>query len=174
MTIPAALPRPSRVRAAVALAAGVAAALLASAPPALAADCPGASPCPYVAASQVGNRGEGVLRFPQAVAVGPDGAIYVADQGSHVVQVFAPSGQFLREVGLSGTGPGQFTSVGAVAVAADGTLFVADGTNRIDRFAPTGALMGSFGHGGSDQGGLRFGAGGGSRAVGARGGRAGQ
>jgi DNA-binding beta-propeller fold protein YncE len=163
MTIPAALPRPRRLRAAVA-AAAASAGVLAAAVPAGAIDCPGASPCPYVAASQIGNRGEGVLRFPQAVAVGPDGAVYVADQSSHVVQVFAPSGQFLREVGISGTGPGQFTSVGAIAVAADGTLFVADGANRIDRFAPTGALIDSFGHAGSEPGALRFGAGGGNSA----------
>jgi len=170
MTI-SAVPLPSAPRLRGALAAALLLGLLAGAAPAR-ADCPGAgATCPYVAASQVGNRGEGVLRFPQAVAVGPDGAIYVADQGSHVVQVFAPNGQFLREVGSSGTGPGQLTSVGAVAVAADGTLFVADGTNRIDRFAPTGALMGSFGHGGSDPGGLRFGAGGGN-AAGAGGGLA--
>src|SRR5690242_3438039 len=107
-----------------------------AAPTPAAADCPGAAPsCPYVSAGQIGRRGEGVLRFPQAVAVGPtDGNVYVADQGSHVVQVFAPNGTFLREVGISGTGPGQLTSVGAVAVAGDGSLFVADGTNRIDRF----------------------------------------
>jgi tripartite motif-containing protein 71 len=169
MTISAALPRFGRLGGT--LAAAVLFGLLAGTVPAR-ADCPGASPvCAYVAGSQVGNRGEGVLRFPQAVAVGPDGAIYVADQGSHVVQVFAPSGQFLREVGVSGTGPSQLTSVGAVAVAADGTLFVADGTNRIDRFAPTGALISSFGHSGSDIGGLRFGAGGGN-AAGAGGGLA--
>jgi len=170
MTISAApLPRPRRLRGA--LAAAVLVGVLAGAAPAR-ADCPGAAPaCPYVAASQVGSRGEGVLRFPQAVAVGPDGAIYVADQGSHVVQVFAPNGQFVREVGSSGTGPGQFTAIGAVAVATDGTLFIADGTNRIDRFAPTGELMGSFGHSGSDPGGLRLGAGGGN-AAGAGGGLA--
>src|SRR3954454_25040219 len=130
-----------------------------------AADCPGAAPsCPYVSAGQIGRRGEGVLRFPQAVAVGPDGNVYVADQASHVVQVFAPDGTFLREVGISGTGRGQLTSVGAIAVAGDGSLFVADGTNRIDRFGPDGALIASFGHGGSDAGGLRLGAGGGNAA----------
>src|SRR3954447_11393481 len=137
------------------------------------ADCPGAAPsCPYVSAGQIGRRGEGVLRFPQAVAVGPDGNVYVADQASHVVQVFAPDGTFLREVGISGTGPGQLTSVGAVAVAGDGSLFVADGTNRIDRFGIHGELLGSFGHGGRDQGALRFGADGGHSA-GAGGGPAG-
>src|SRR4051812_16919299 len=76
--------------------------LAAPAAPAAAA-APGAAPaCPYSAASQVGQRGEGVLRFPQAVAVGPDGTVYVADQGSHVVQAFAPDGRFVREVGIAG------------------------------------------------------------------------
>src|SRR4051794_34710252 len=172
MTIlPATLPRPVRPpravrRAAAGLLAARAAGLggLARAPPAR-ADCPGGAPvCAYTAASQVGHRGEGVLRFPQAVAVGPDGMVYVADQGSHVVQVFNPAGQFVREVGISGTGRGQLTSVGAIAVAGDGSLFVADGTNRIDRFGPDGALIASFGHGGSDAGGLRLGAGGGNAA----------
>jgi tripartite motif-containing protein 71 len=146
-------------------------ALAATAAPA-AADCPGASPaCPYAAASQIGKRGEGVLRFPQTVSVGPGGTIFVGDQGSHVVQVFAPDGRFLREVGIAGTGPGALTSVGAVAAAPDGSVFVAEGTNRIDRFGTNGELLGSFGHGGTDAGALRFGAGGGN-AAGAGGGLA--
>ena len=49
----------------------------------------------------LGQRGEGVLRFPQAVAVAPDGTIYVGDQFSHVVQAFAPDGTFLREWGVA-------------------------------------------------------------------------
>ncbi len=140
------------------------AALGATAAPA-AADCPGATPaCPYGAASQIGQRGEGVLRFPQAVAVAPDGTVYVADQGSHVVQAFAPDGRFVREVGIAGTGPGGLTSVGAVAAAPDGSVYVADGSNRIDHFGPAGQLFGSFGHGGTEPGALRFGAGGGNAA----------
>jgi hypothetical protein len=106
-----------------------------AAPPALAIDCPGALPaCPYVSGSLIGQRGGGVLRFPQAVAIGPDGSVYVGDQSSSVVQVFSPSGAFLREVGVAGTRPGELGAVGAIAVAADNTLFVAEGTNRIDRF----------------------------------------
>jgi len=145
----------------------------AAAPAAAHADCPGAIPgCPYASVTQIGARGEGVLRFPQAVAVGPDGSVYVADQASHVVQVFAPDGSFLRQVGVAGTGPGRLSSVGAIAVAPDGTLFVADGTNRIDRFGINGELLGSFGGGGgSGPGQLRFGAGGGN-AAGAGGGLA--
>src|SRR4029453_10045398 len=81
------LPRPLR-----ALAAALVLACLAALPGTARADCPGASgTCPYYAASAVGQRAEGVLRFPQALAIGPDGSVYVADQGSHVVQVFGPA-----------------------------------------------------------------------------------
>ena len=129
------------------------------------ADCPGAQPvCPYTSGSLIGQRGAGVLRFPQTVAVGPDGSIYVGDQSSSVVQVFSPQGTFLREVGAAGTRPGEFGAVGAIAVAADNTLFVAEGTNRIDRFDATGRLIASFGRGGNGVGEFRFGAGGGHDA----------
>ncbi|HEX4363415.1 MAG TPA: NHL repeat-containing protein [Solirubrobacteraceae bacterium] len=125
--------------------------------------CPGATAaCPYSLSSQIGQRGGGVLRFPQTVAIGPDGSIYVADQSSSVVQVFGPDGTFRREVGLAGTRPGEFTSIGAVAVTPDNTLLVASGNNRIDRFDANGNLIGSFGSSGSAVGQFHFGAGGGN------------
>ena len=132
-------------------------------PSAASADCTPA--CPYVAGAQIGQRGEGVMRFPQAVAVGPDGSIYVADQNSHVVQVFSADGVFQREVGIAGTRPGQLGAVGAIAVAPDNTLLVADGSNRIDRFDAGGNLLNSWGGSGSDVGKFRFGQGGGNSAA---------
>ena len=140
---------------------------LAAPPAAAAADCPGGSdPCPYVGVAQIGQRAEGVVRFPQAVAIGPDGSVYVGDQGSHVVQVFSPTGQFLREVGIAGTRPGELSAIGSVAVAPDGTLLVADGgSNRIVRFGPDGALQGSFGGRGTAVGQFSFGAGFGNSAA---------
>ncbi|HEX7298037.1 MAG TPA: NHL repeat-containing protein [Solirubrobacteraceae bacterium] len=130
------------------------------------ADCPGATgSCPYFAAFGIGQRAEGVMRFPQAVAVGPDGSVYVADQGSHVVQVFGPDGVFRREVGIAGSRPGQLGAVGAIAVASDNTLLVADGSNRIDRFDAAGRLLNSWGGTGSAVGQFRFGAGGGNSAA---------
>src|SRR3954469_17224412 len=130
--------------------------------PAQAAACPGADPCPYAAAAVIGQRAEGVLRFPQASAVGPDGSVYVADQYTHAIQVFGPDGSFRRELGAAGSGPGGLTSVGAGAVAADGSVYVADGADRIDRFAADGSLLNSFGSSGSGAGEFRFGAGGGN------------
>ena len=139
-------------------------AALAGAPSAL-AQCPGAQPaCVYSAASQVGQSAGGVLRFPQAIAIGPDGNVYVGDQGSHVVQVFTPQGQFLRTVGAAGQRPGELSAVGALAVADDGSLIVADGRNRIDRFNPGGGLMNSWGSTGSDVGQFLFGGGRGNDA----------
>jgi len=127
--------------------------------------CPGGSPsCAYTATTEIGQRAGGVLRFPQAVAIGPDGAVYVGDQHSRVVQVFTPDGTFVREVGRPGTRAGEFTSVGALAVSPDNVVFVADGSNRIDRFDLGGSLLGSFGRPGGEVGQFRFGAGGGNDA----------
>jgi tripartite motif-containing protein 71 len=130
-----------------------------------AADCPGASgACPYLASAVVGQRGEGVLRFPQTVAIGPDGLVYVGDQSSNIVQVFSPDGTFQREVGVAGTRPGELGPVGAVAVAGDNTLLVADGRDRIHRFDASGNLLGTFGTSGTQVGQFHFGAGGGHDA----------
>ena len=124
--------------------------------------CPGADPCPYSASAPLGQRAEGVMRFPQASAVGPDGSVYVADQYTHAIQVFGPDGSFRRELGAAGSGPGGLSSVGAVAVAADGSVYVADGADRIDRFAADGTLLNSWGKTGTGPGEFRFGAGGGN------------
>src|SRR3954447_13230378 len=143
-------------------------ALAAAAAPAARADCPGASDasCPYTAAAQNGARGSGVLRFPQAVAVGPDGNVYVTDQGSHLIQQFQPDGTWLRDIGSAGTRPGELSAIGAVAVTGDNQVVVADGgSNRIVRFTSTGDLLGSWGGPGTDLGRFHFGAGGGNDAA---------
>jgi DNA-binding beta-propeller fold protein YncE len=147
--------------------AAVVAALAAFATPAL-ADCPGSSSadCPYSQVAQTGQRGGGVLRFPQAVAVGPDGNVYVTDQGSHLVQQFQANGTWMRDIGSAGTRPGELTAIGAVAVTGDNHVVVADGgTNRIVRFDVFGNPLGSWGGPGTDLGRFHFGAGGGNDAA---------
>jgi DNA-binding beta-propeller fold protein YncE len=141
--------------------------LAAIAVPAASADCPGTSgTCPYTGLVQNGARGGGVLRFPQAVAVGPDGAVYVVDQGSHLVQQFAPDGTWLRDIGTAGTRPGELSAIGAVAVTSDNQVVVADGaSNRVVRFDATGGLIDSWGGNGTALGKFHFGAGGGNDAA---------
>lgn len=78
--------------------------------------------------------------FPQDVAVGPDGAIYVSDLHHHSVAVFDAGGQFLRRFGHRGSGPGEFEhGPTGVAVAPDGSVYAIDQTTaRIHRFDPQG------------------------------------
>src|SRR3954470_3145255 len=110
----------------------------------------------------LGQRGEGVLRFPQAVAVAPDGTIYVGDQFSHVVQAFAPDGTFLREWGVAGSEDGQLQAIGGIAVDASGNVYVADSANRVERFTSAGTFLGSFGRSWTDVGAFEFGSGSGN------------
>lgn len=152
-----------------ALAVATTAVAAAAIPATASADCPGSSSatsCPYKALAQNGQRGGGVLRFPQAVAVGPDGNVYVVDQGSHLIQQFAPNGQWLRDIGNAGTRPGELSAIGAVAVTGDNQVVVADGaSNRIVRFSNTGGLIDSWGGNGTALGKFHFGAGGGNDAA---------
>lgn len=57
---------------------------------------------------QIGAFGqEGELIFPQQIAEGPDGNIYVYDQQDAFIKVYSPSGKFIRKIGGRGQGPGE-------------------------------------------------------------------
>jgi tripartite motif-containing protein 71 len=118
----------------------------------------GAEPCPYASASIVGQRAEGVLRFPEAVAVDTQGNVYVADQLSYVVQKFTAAGVFETEWGSFGGGHGQFGPIGGLATDAAGNVYVVDSShNRIEKFDPNGAFITQWGHKGSEPGRFNFG-----------------
>ncbi|MFI4989855.1 MAG: hypothetical protein ACHQHO_02925 [Solirubrobacterales bacterium] len=118
----------------------------------------GGAPCPYASASIVGQRAEGVLRFPEAVAVDTFGNVYVADQLSYVVQKFSAEGVFETEWGSFGGGHGQFGPIGGLATDAAGNVYVVDSShNRIEKFDPNGAFITQWGHTGSEPGQFSFG-----------------
>lgn len=122
--------------------------------------CPGVTgPCPYTATAQIGDQANGTLRFPQAVAIGTDGNVYVGDQGTHLIQVFRPDGTFLRTIGSPGRRAGELTAVGALAAAPDGSIVAADGRNKIERFSATGERLSGWGGTGTEVGKFRFGGG---------------
>lgn len=151
----------ARARAALAGALALACIALALAPGRATAEaCPGvgSQPCPYASASIVGQRAEGVLRFPEAVAVDPFGNVYVADQLSYVVQKFTAAGEFETEWGSYGGGHGMFGPIGGLATDAAGDVYVVDSShNRIEKFDPSGSFIAQWGHKGSEAGQFNFG-----------------
>jgi len=122
--------------------------------------CPGSgdAPCPYTEVQIVGQRAEGVLRFPEAVAVNAAGDVYVADQLSYVVQEFTSAGAFVTQWGAYGGGRGQFGPIGGLALDASGDVYVVDSShNRIEKFGPNGEFITQWGHRGSELGDFDFG-----------------
>jgi tripartite motif-containing protein 71 len=118
----------------------------------------GASSCPYASVQIVGQRGEGVLRFPEAVAVDAQGDVYVADQLGYEVQEFTAAGQFETEWGAYGGGPGQFGPIAGLATDAAGNVYVVDSShNRIEKFTANGEFLTQWGHKGSELGEFKFG-----------------
>jgi hypothetical protein len=77
------------------------------------------------------------------VAMGRRGQIFVADELAHEVRVYDSLGAFVRRVGRSGDGPGEFGRVlTAVLITPADTLYVPDYWNkRINVYAPSGAFV---------------------------------
>ena len=169
MTVPR-LQRGARVALALAAALALAIALASIAAPAgafAAESCPGsgAAPCPYASVQVIGRSGEGLLRFPEAVAVegtapggGGQGDVYVADQLSYMVQKFSAAGTFETQWGSYGGAHGQFGPIGGLATDAAGDVYVVDSShNRIEKFGPTGEFLTAWGRHGGALGDFSFG-----------------
>lgn len=100
-----------------------------------------------------GAKGKGPGRFsfhldgygnPHAsIAVGPDGKVYVSDSGNCRVEIFSPTGAFLRQFGRCGYDTNyQFVEVADLALDAHNHLYVLDAfRNTISKFSPTGTFL---------------------------------
>ncbi len=60
------------------------------------------------------------------VAFGPEGSLYILDADNSRVVVVGREGEFLREFGQAGGGPGEFRMPMGIAVTPDGELVVSD------------------------------------------------
>lgn len=96
----------------------------------------------------VGQRGFGRSEFvfPVGISIDPAENLYVCEYGGHDrVQVFTKEGEWLREFGSAGVGPGQFQRPSGLAWH-DGKVFVADAVNhRVLIFREAGEYLGLLG-----------------------------
>ncbi|MFN8507707.1 MAG: TIGR03663 family protein [Dehalococcoidia bacterium] len=66
------------------------------------------------------------LYGPRDVAFDRQGNMWVTDGGHDRIVVYTLKGEFVRAIGGTGTGPGQFDEPVGITAAADGTFYVAD------------------------------------------------
>jgi hypothetical protein len=79
------------------------------------------------------------------IAVGANGTMYVLDRSVPVVRVYDAAGKFLKNIGRSGSGPGEFRYATAIAIAKNGNLLLYDqGNARINVYAPAGDVVTSW------------------------------
>jgi hypothetical protein len=80
-----------------------------------------------------------------SMAVDSAGATYVLDQQALTVRVYDESGRHVRDIGRSGSGPGELKQPHSLDFMPDGRLAVRDfGNARINFYAPTGESVGTL------------------------------
>jgi DNA-binding beta-propeller fold protein YncE len=94
----------------------------------------------------------------RALALGPDGLLYVADSCNHRVQVFTRDGELVRVWGDLGDEPGRLKYPYDLAFdKKTGVLYVAEyGNHRVQKFTPSGASLGCWGEPGHKPGQFHF------------------
>jgi streptogramin lyase len=94
----------------------------------------------------VAGDGNDTFNQPSAVAIAPNGDIFVADghggnSNARIVK-FTKDGKFLKTWGKKGTAPGEFDTPHTLAFDSKGRLFVGDrANNRIQIFTQDGAFL---------------------------------
>jgi len=98
--------------------------------------------------------GQDRLARPAGIACRrPEGTIYVADAGRHTIHVFSHEGKPLKEMGMRGTGPGEFNFPTHLCIDEAGQLYVSDTLNfRVQVFGPDDRFVRMFGQQGDRPG----------------------
>jgi DNA-binding beta-propeller fold protein YncE len=98
---------------------------------------------------------EGQFSHIRAMALGPDGLLYIADACNHRIQVFTRNGKLVRVWGTQGTDLGQLSYPYDLAFSPGKTpyLYVVEyGNNRVQKFTLDGSSLGTWGGPGREPG----------------------
>ncbi|MFQ5806963.1 MAG: hypothetical protein ACE5I3_10990 [Phycisphaerae bacterium] len=103
------------------------------------------------------EEGEAGLQRPQALLIGPDGTIWVADSCNHRICRFDAEGRLLDAFGRAGHAIGELWFPYNIDLLSDGTLVVCEfGNNRVQRFDASGRSLGTWGAAGRRPGQLAY------------------
>ena len=95
----------------------------------------------------------GQFQRARALALGPDGLLYVADSCNHRIQVFSREGDLVRCWGEPGDEPGQLRLPYDLALNKAGELYVVERENhRVQKFTVEGKSLGVWGSPGREPG----------------------
>ncbi|HMF33115.1 MAG TPA: 6-bladed beta-propeller [Candidatus Lokiarchaeia archaeon] len=96
--------------------------------------------------SYLGNLTGFTFSQPTAIAINSTDYVYVLDASLDKVVVFSPSGTYIRNWGVFGTGTGQFESPQGITINSTGEVYVADtNNNRIEVFSKVGTYIRQWG-----------------------------
>jgi DNA-binding beta-propeller fold protein YncE len=97
----------------------------------------------------IGSEGTGAGKFktPEDVAIGPNGDIFVTDNGNNRVERFSANGTFVSQIkDAAQPGPNGFPVLTFLSVDAAGNVYATDGGNQtIRKFDPAGAFVTAIG-----------------------------
>ena len=108
-------------------------------------------------AGQIGRRFRHDCGYVNGITFSKSGNIVIGDYINHVIKIYTPTGQLVRQFGGQGSKQGQLSSPTGVAVNEEGHLFIADhGNHRISVFTENGQFLRCFGSYGSGAGCFTF------------------
>jgi hypothetical protein len=76
------------------------------------------------------------------IAVGSDGIVYIADRKVKTVRAYDSTGRYIRSIGRTGKGPGEYETPVDIALLRDGRVLIYDPQfNRVLMYTSTGASI---------------------------------
>jgi tripartite motif-containing protein 71 len=98
--------------------------------------------------------GSGQFKTPESVATDASGDVWVVDNANNRIEEFGAEGKFVRSVGSTGSGNGQFSGPWGIAInQTTGNIYVSDQANaRVEEFNREGVFIRKFGTSGSGPG----------------------